>query len=57
MANQTLQQRAEELWKDNLVMQQKWLAAVEKTRTTKNGWLLDKKIEKINVDSMSYIPS
>jgi hypothetical protein len=49
----TLQERATLLFKDNERMQQKWIEAVEKTRQTKRGWLLDKQVERIDTQKQS----
>ncbi len=42
----TLEDRAAKIWKDNPLMQEKWIAAVCLTRQTKRGWILDKQIVK-----------
>ncbi len=47
----TLQERAALLFKDNERMQQKWIEAVEKTRQSKRGWLLDKQIQRLDNQS------
>jgi hypothetical protein len=44
----TLEERAAELWKDNPMMQEKWIAAVCLTRQTKRGWILDKQVERVS---------
>jgi hypothetical protein len=47
---QSIEERAKLLFKDDERMQQKWLDAVAKTRQSKRGWILDKQIKRQEKD-------
>ena len=42
----TLEERAMKLFHDNPRMQEKWIEAVHKVRSSKRGWILDKQVKK-----------